>query len=158
MNRKTASAHNITMKQFVQMQEAWESPSTSPFSYHCNSSLLGRDFPWPTWRRMARSDTPQDNHSPEAFLLFSTVSVPSSFKTTSTLWDSLSLGTWSRGSVSGTCTICPLPVLMPLFLETSFAASTYSRCTRNIRITNLRKASRASIFWVQVPSALISVN
>ena len=82
---------------------------------------------------------------------FPTFCVTGSFKTAPTLQERLSLGTSNRSLVSVMYTICPLSVLMPLFPETSFAASTYSRCTRNTRISNLRKPSRASIFQVQVP-------
>jgi len=89
----------------------------------------------------------QNDLIPAAFVF----SVTGSFKTARSLRELHSLGTSSRSLVSVTYTICLPSMLMPLFPETSFAASTYSRSTRNTRISNLRKPSRASIFQVQVP-------
>lgn len=81
-----------------------------------------------------------------------TFCVTVSFKTTfPTLQDPLSPGRSSHSLVSVMFTICPLSALMPLFPMTNFAASTYAGCTRNTRISNLRKRSRVSLFWVQVP-------
>lgn len=92
----------------------------------------------------------QNSPLPEPFIFQLSVTV--SFKTTfPTLQDLLSLGRLSRSLVSVTFAICPLSVMMPLFTKTNFAASTYAGYTRNTRISNLRKLSRASVFWVQVP-------
>lgn len=110
------------------------------------------NFPCSRCCPQTTSSLSASEQSPTWAIHFPTLSVTVSFKTTfPTLQDPLSLGRSSCSLVSVTFTICPLSMLMPLFPMTNFAASTYARCTRNTRISNLRKLSRASIFWVQVP-------
>lgn len=91
----------------------------------------------------------QNDPVPEA-LVFQ-LCVTGSFKKAPTLQEPLSLGTSNPSLVSVMYAICPLSVLMPLFPKTSFAASTYSRRTRNTGKSNLRKPSRSSMFRVQMP-------
>lgn len=152
----------------LSLWKTWNSPK--PRAHFCLKSLikpskqamisapapLTAALPTPIFHAQGtvlRPPLPSQHQNPTQAIHIPTFCVTVSFKTTfPTLQDLLSLGRLSHSLVSITFTICPLSELMPLLPKTNFAASTYAGCTRNTRISNLRKLSRASIFWVQMPS------